>query len=298
MHALLGGYINWNSTMNKRLPRYLLDRFQLVGQVTFSVLFAVVFMNLYIPFSKTAWLELGYSSHFLYTLLFFCMSVMVLVVSRIVMYRTKYLFEMRIWHYVLWCIAEIVLICGIYTGITVMISEVPGDMTVYMVFLKSLLYGTISLAVPYVISTLYFMLVEKEKIIRLMNYGNVVTDEPESDDDDQKITLFDIGGTLRFSVRRRNIYYIESDDNYIKVWYDDGNGELKQYMLRCRLKTVEETFRDSTLVRCHRKYVVNTEHVKVLRKEGDAFFLELDSENIQAIPVTKTYEKAVIAKFS
>lgn len=179
-----------------------------------------------------------------------------------------------------------------------MISEVPGDMTVYMVFLKSLLYGTISLAVPYVISTLYFMLVEKEKIIRLMNYGNVVTDEPESDDDDQKITLFDIGGTLRFSVRRRNIYYIESDDNYIKVWYDDGNGELKQYMLRCRLKTVEETFRDSTLVRCHRKYVVNTEHVKVLRKEGDAFVLELDSENIQAIPVTKTYEKAVIAKFS
>ena len=59
--------------MKKKLPRYLLDRFQLVGQVTFSVLFAVVFMNLYVPFSKTAWFELGYSSRFLYTLLFFCL---------------------------------------------------------------------------------------------------------------------------------------------------------------------------------------------------------------------------------
>ena len=284
--------------MNKQLPRYLLDKFQLLGQVTFSVLFAVVFMNLYVPFSPSAWFEFGYSSRFLYTLLFFFLSIIVLVISRIVMYKTKYLFEMKVWHYVLWCIAEVVLICGIYTGMTVLISELPEDMTVYDVFLKSLLYGTISLGVPYVISTLYFMVVEKEKIIRLMNYSNVVTDEPPQVEDDQKITLFDIGGTLRFSVRRQNLYYIESDDNYIKVWYDDGNGELKQYMLRCRLKTVEETFRDSTLVRCHRKYVVNTEHVKVLRKEGDAFVLELDRENIQNIPVTKTYEKAVLARFS
>ena len=284
--------------MNRLFPRYLLDKFQLVGTVTFSVLFAVVFMNLYVPFSRTAWFELGYSSTFLCTLLFFFLSVLILVVSRVVMYRTKYLYELKIWQYVLWCLAEVVLICGLYTWLTVLIDRVPEDMTEYEVFLKALLYATVSLIIPYVISALYFSLVEKEKIIRLMNYSNVVSDEPEPEADDQKITLFDLGGTLRFSVRRQNLYYIESDDNYIKVWYDDGNGEMKQYMLRCRLKTVEETFRDSTLVRCHRKYVVNTEHVRVLRKEGDSFVLELDTDQISPIPVTKTYEKAVLAKFS
>lgn len=284
--------------MNRPLPRYLLDKYRLVGQLTFSVLFAVVFMNLYVPFSKTAWFELGCSSRFLHTLLFFLISVIFLITSRVVMYRTKYLMEMKVWHYVLWCFSEIVLICGLYTGMTVLLSELPEDMTAYDLFLKSLLYALISLGVPYVISCLYFALVEKEKIIRLMNYGNVVTDEPEPEADEQKITLFDIGGTLRFSVRRSNLYFIESDDNYIKVWYDDGNGEMKQYMLRCRLKTVEETFKDSTLVRCHRKYVVNTEHVRVLRKDGDAFVLELDRGSIPPIPVTKTYEKAVLARFS
>lgn len=284
--------------MNRLFPRYLLDRFQLVGTVTFSVLFAVVFMNLYVPFSKTAWFELGYSSTFLYTLLFFFISVLVLVLSRVVMYRTKYLYEIKIWQYVLWCVSEVILICGIYTWMTILIGRLPEDMTEYELFLKALLYGTISLIIPYVISALYFSLVEKEKIIRLMNFSNVVSDEPEPDRDDQKITLFDLGGTLRFSVRRQNLYYIESDDNYIKVWYDDGNGEMKQYMLRCRLKTVEETFRDSTLVRCHRKYVVNTEHVRVLRKDGDSFVLELDTDRIQPIPVTKTYEKAVLARFA
>ncbi len=284
--------------MNRMLPRYLLDKYQLTGTVTFSVLFAVVFMNLYAPFSPTAWFALGGSSRFLYTLIFFLASVIFLIFSRILLYKTKYMFEMRIWQYALWCVAEVVVICGIYLWMTVAIGELPEDMTEWRMFLKSLLYGTISLIVPYIISALYLALAEKEKIIRLMNYSNVVSDEPAPGAGEQKITLFDIGGTLRFSVRRQNLYYIESDDNYIRVWYDDGHGELKQYMVRCRLKTVEETFADSTLIRCHRKYVVNAEHVRLLRKDGESFVLELDSGQIPPIPVTRTYEKAVLERFS
>ena len=56
-----------------------------------------------------------------------------------------------------------------------------------------------------------------------MNYSKVVSDEPVAEKDEQKITLFDIGGTLRFSVRRSNLYYIESDDNYIKGGYEIGD---------------------------------------------------------------------------
>lgn len=285
--------------MNKALPRYLLEKLPLMGQVTFSVLFAVVFMNLYVPFSRTAWFELGYSSRFLYTLLYFSICVVVLVGSRMVMYKTKYRYELKMWQYILWCGGEIVVLCGIYVLMTVLLDEIPWDMTVFTVFLKALLYGTVSLGVPYLVTDLYFALIEKDKIIRLMNYRNVVTDEPlEEDDDDQKITLFDVGGTLRFSVRRKNLYYIESEDNYIRVWYDDGTGEIKQYMLRCRLKTVEETFKNSTLVRCNRKYVVNTEHVKVLRKEGESFVLDLDSDKLPSLPVTKTYKDEVLARFA
>ena len=34
-----------------KLPEYLLGKYQLIGTVTFSVLFAVVFLNIYIPFT-------------------------------------------------------------------------------------------------------------------------------------------------------------------------------------------------------------------------------------------------------
>lgn len=110
--------------------------------------------------------------------------------------------------------------------------------------------------------------------------------------------MFDNSGALKLSLSPENLYYIESDDNYIKVWYSDNKGEIKQYMLRCRLKTVEESFKGSGLVRCHRKYIVNINKVKVLRKETDGYVLDLDNEAIPVLPVTKTYTDAVLSHFT
>ena len=73
---------------------------------------------------------------------------------------------------------------------------------------------------------------------------------------------------------------------------------LKQYMLRCRLKTVEESFLDSELVRCHRKYIVNLMHVRVLTRQKDGYTIELDLEDSDPIPVTKTYEENVLRRFN
>ena len=132
-----------------------------------------------------------------------------------------------------------------------------------------------------------------------MNYENVVTDEPVKPEASmQKITLFDNSGALKLSLNPDNLYYIESDDNYIKVWYTDNKGELKQYMLRCRLKTVEEGFKGSGLVRCNRKYIVNIHKVATLRKESEGYVLDLENEAIPPLPVTKTYTDTVLSYFT
>ena len=283
--------------MNKKLPEYLLGKYQLIGTVTFSVLFAIVFLNIYIPFSDTAWFGLGQSDMFMGTLVFIFVSILTLIASRTLMYRSKRLFELTYLEYTLWCIGEIILIGAFYTSLTV---EITGglDEREIDIFGRSLLYGTIALGVPYLISGMYFSINDKNKTIRLMSYENVVTDEaPLPENSLKKITLFDNSGSLKMSLNLDSLYYIESDDNYIKVWYTDSKGELKQYMLRCRLKTVEESFK-GCLVRCNRKYIVNIEKVKVLRKESDAYVLELDNEAIPTLPVTKTYTDIVLAHFT
>ena len=283
--------------MNKKLPSYLLGKYQLIGTVTFSVLFAVIFRNIYIPFSDTAWFGLGDSVMFMLTLVFIAVAILTLVISRTLMYKSKSIFEMTYLSYTIWCMIEIILICGFYTWLTIDITA-PKDETSWMILWRSLLYGTIALGIPYLISGMYFAIIDKNNTIRLMNYENVVTDEPVRPEGSRKITLFDNSGTLKLSLNPDNLYYIESDDNYIKVWYTDSKGELKQYMLRCRLKTVEDSFKGSGLVRCNRKYIVNISKVSMLRKESDGYFLDLCNEDIQSLPVTKTYTDTVLAYFT
>ena len=237
--------------LNTKLPAYLLGKYQLIGTVTFAVLFAVVFLNISIPFSETAWFRLGDSVMFLRTLLFVAISICILIVSRILMYQSKKNYEMTYIGYIIWCLMEIFVIAGFYTWTTLDIAA-PAAETHWAIFRRALIYSTISLGIPYLIAGMYFAIIDKNNTIRLMSYENVVTDEPIKAEDQQKITLFDNSGALKLSLNLDNLFYIESDDNYIKVWYTDSKGELKQYMLRCRLKTVEESFKGSGLVRCHR----------------------------------------------
>ena len=279
------------------IPDYLRDRYQLLGTVTFAALFTVVFLLVSIPFSNNAWFRLGNSTFFGFTALFALLSLLILIVSKVVMYRTRHILPMTYWGYAAWCIAEIVLITVLYTVFTVTIAQ-PEDQNGIAIFVHALVYTFICLGVPYIIAGMFFTIIDQNRTIRLMNMQDVVTEEtPEETATVQKFTLFDNNGVLKLSVSSANLYYVESDDNYIKVWYSDNKGELQTYMLRCRLKTVEESFAGSDLIRCHRKFIVNMAKVKVLQKVGATYEITLDNEAIAPIPVTKTYIGSVLERF-
>ena len=283
--------------MDRFLPDYFLEKTQLSGTVTFAVLFAIVFLNIYIPFSDTAWFQLGDSAFFLFTAGFIAVSILILVASRILMYYSKRWFRMTYLVYVLWCLLEVVLICIFYTFVTIDVQQ-PSGMTPLQIFAKAFFYGVICLVTPYTLSGMYYAILDKNRTIRLMSSKGFVSDQEPFKGVESQITLFDYTGALKLSVKSSNLYYIESDDNYIKVWYTDSKGRLKMYMLRCRLKTVEESFKGTSLIRCHRKYIVNADKVKVLRKESEGYFLDLDNDEIPPIMVTKTYAGNVLERFS
>lgn len=287
--------------MNKKLPAYFRAKYQLIATVTFTAFFSLVFMLISIPFSHNAWFELGASQAFAFTAAFYIISLLTVILSKRIMYTTRYMFEMTYFQYVAWNVAEALIICLLYTIFSIQGDSLGiihlDDPSFVKIYLDSLVYCFVSLVIPYIIAGMFFAIIDKNKTIRLMNYKSVVSDEPVAPKDEQKITLFDNSGVLKLSVSLSNLYYIESDDNYIIVWYTDSKGELKKYMLRCRLKTVEESFSGSSLVRCHRKYIVNMEKVKVLRREKDGYELDLENDTIPPIPITKTYADNVLKRF-
>ena len=280
----------------KYSPGYLRERYQLLGTVTFAALFSVVFLLVSIPFSNNAWFRLGNSTFFGFTALFALLSLFILIVSKVVMYKTRSI-PMSYWGYSAWCLSEIVLISVLYTVFTITIAQ-PEDQNGVAIFLHSLIYSFICLGIPTIIAGMFFTIIDQNRTIRLMNMQDVVTEESTDEAaTEQKFTLFDNNGVLKLSVSSANLYYVESDDNYIKVWYSDNKGELQTYMLRCRLKTVEESFAGSDLIRCHRKFIVNMQKVKVLQKVGATYEITLDNEAIAPIPVTKTYIASVLERF-
>lgn len=283
--------------MNKKIPTYLLGKYQMIGTITFSVLFGIVFLNIYIPFSDTAWFGLGDSAMFTRTVIFITSAILTLIASRVTMYKSQNILELTYLEYILWCFLEICVISGLYTWVTIDAGvSLESD---WMIYKRSFMYTLIAIGVPYLISAMYLAIIDKNNTIRLMNYEHVVTDEPQKSAAElKKITLFDNSGSLKMSISPDNLFYIESDDNYIKVWYTDSKGHLQNYMLRCRLKTVEDSFKGSDLVRCNRKYIVNLSKVSMLHKENDGYVLDLCNEAIPPLPVTKTYVDSILAYFT
>ena len=275
-------------SLSAQLPRILLGKHQLIATVVFASFISLAFLLLSVPFSHNAWFSLGRSEAFVFTLVFFLIALAIVIVSKMLMHAAHAAENFTVLHYVLWNALEIILIALLYTFFTTegdklgIISLERKDLG--MIFLGALGYTALSLGVPYIVSAQYFML--------------VVSDTPIAPSAEQRITLFDNSGALKFDISPSNLFFIESDDNYIQVWYTDSSGEMRKYMLRCRLKTVEDSFAGSDLVRCHRKYIINIRKVRVLSSGKDGYTIELENDSTPRIPVSKTYEQAVLARFN
>ena len=287
-----------------KIPDFLTGRHQLTSTVVFAVLFSLVFILMISPYLRFVWFSLGFSNPRTYlTIGYMVLVVIILGVSKRLLFEWSKLHTLTYAQYILWCAAEGVLASLAYAGFTsygiasgyISFAE---EISFFRLFLSALWFCLLSLGVPYLIAALYYAIEDKNNTIKLMSFSSITTDEAPAPSKDERITLYDNSGSLKLVVSLANLYYIESDDNYIKVWYQDAAGVLKQYMLRCRLKTIEESFTGSGLVRCHRKYIVNFDKVETLTRVKDAYVIDLGLENSEPIPVSKTYEEGILSRFN
>lgn len=275
----------------------LLEVGNIVTGLTFSVLYALVFLIIYAPFSNTAWFGVAKSESFLLTTTFVVASVLYLIISRTVMfYVTKKSFKMNYIKYALWLFGEILLIGVFHAFLSMVYIKLP-NYTPLFIIAKSIFITFLALGVPYVVSALWVTLKDMHNTLQVTDTKNITSDGEAIAQNIDIINIADNKGVLKFSVKLDNLYYIKAEDNYTIVYYSK-NGMLNRYMIRCKIQTIEDTFRGTPLMRCHRTYIVNTNKIKVLRHESDGFYMDFDFEGIDPIPVSKTYTKSVVDYFS
>jgi hypothetical protein len=266
--------------LDRPIPRYMLERANLTRLVIFTALFALLFINLYKPFSSDGWYPVSEFIFFVFSSLIILTGVVVVVISRVLMYFHARRHTITYGQYALWIAGEILFMALFYTIYTLSVSK--GERDIWQVFQDSVVNTSLVLLLPYAMLQLYFSRREKER--QLHDAGEVRGKEERP----PLLSFRDEKGDARLSVLRPNLLYIEAADNYVVIWYLN-KGAVTRFLLRNSLKALERELTAHDVLRCHRSYMVNLEHVKVIRRDKEGLFLELGVEKVPDLPVSNTY---------
>lgn len=270
--------------LNKKLPAYMYEKGNIIRLILLTALFALVFINIYKPFSSSHWYPVSEFKFFVFSSLIILTGVLVVVISRIIMYYNGKKHTITLGQYALWILAEIFFMSLFYTIYTLSVNP---EREYLDAFRESSINTALVLLLPYTALHFYFSYRDKERQLRLLEEGQTDSTLKQS-----IYSFHDEKGELRLSVKKENLLYIESADNYVVIWYMNKD-HLAKFMLRNSLRTIEENFSETAVRRCHRSFIVNFEQVKVIRRQKEGIFMEFDIPHVPDIPISKTYSEKV-----
>jgi len=277
--------------MNQKIPDYLNEKGNIVRLVIYTAAFALVFINIYQPFGSKNWFQVSDVKYFLFSSLIILTGVLVVVISRIIMYYFSKNHNLLISQYVAWVLGEIAAMSLFYTILETFAFD---DTRSFKEMMKqSTINTSLVLLLPYSTIWLYFSLKDKNKKLEELSQELEEMEQPVKG----ILNFFDEKKELKLSVFSEQIFWIEAADNYVKIQYLN-KGKVSSFMVRNTLKVIEESLINTSMVRCNRSTIVNFDHVMILRKEKEGILLGLDKEFIPDIPVSKTYAEKVMLRFS
>jgi hypothetical protein len=276
--------------LQKPIPSYLNEKKNIFRLILSTAVFALIFINIYSPFGADRWFNLTKVEFFTYSSLTILTGVLVVVISRIIMYFVFKRQSIYIWQYLFWIFIEILFMALFYAIFEKFFLK---DNRLLPDLVKISAQNTaLVLLLPYSVLWLYFSWQDKKEQISRMEEVH-----PFSGSSRNMIPFYDEKSILRFSVKKESLLFLEAAENYVSICYFD-KGKVSKYMLRNTLKNMEGIFNGTEIIRCHRSYMVNFEKVKVIRKDKDGLTLELDIPSGKDIPVSKTYVESVMETFS
>lgn len=295
----------------KKLPHYLIEKNNLIVQVTISVLFAIAFLAVYIPISDTttAWFSLEEQDKFIYTAFFVIFSTIFLIFSRVMMYyMSKRLIRFTLPIFIIWSLAEIVLIGLFHAYISLRIMHVQ-EYTTALIIGKSILITFIALGFPFIVTDLSFALLDAQRVLKIarsviqsndnntQNTQKTTTGDQVVTDNPDIINFHDYTGALKFTVKLENIYYIKAEGNYVNVLYNNKGG-ISSFVLRNKIQAIEDSLAGTPLMRCHRTYIVNSNNIKLIRNEADGYYIDFNQTGLESVPVSNTYREKIVKRFT
>jgi hypothetical protein len=269
----------------REIPEYLKDRTTIITQVMFVSIFALVFINIYSPFNASSWFEVGRLEFFFYSSALILSGMLVIVILKLIFVLLAGKIRFTYLLFGIWNLIEIVLLAAAYLVVDLYLLKSGTELLER--FTGLLFITLLVLAIPYSISWLWLSL--KDKRSKLEN----LTRNASLEFRERQMVIFrDETEKLRFSIKSRDILFVESTDNYVTV-HTNEKGKLKKIMLRNTMKRLEKELEGTMIQRCHRSYMVNFENIKLVKLISANLYIYLDFPEEIRIPVSRTYAEHV-----
>ena len=265
----------------------------------FSVVFALLFINIYKPFNTKDLGNTAQLEYFLWSGAIVLVGFIVLTISRLLLYYYAKRHRVFYWVYAMWIFGEISSMAVIFTVIVkIWMPRLVQGIETWYLFWNVFVAIFFVLLIPTVIAWLYLAFKDKKNgLLELQFKVQESAGWLGSGGDQPYVLQFrDEKGEPKFSVKAESVIWLEAADNYVIIKYQN-QGKISEFLLRNSLKHLTEDFKDTTLFRCHRSYMVNFNHAVALRKGVEGLVLELDVQPLKEIPVSKTYKEETSAAF-
>lgn len=280
--------------MHKPIPAFIYSKANQIFMILFVPLFALIFINIYRPFDFdrvgdiiNAHIDISHETIILLVALIMVLSGMAIgAISRVIMGRYTKRHTITYLGYIIWILGEIGVMAMLFTLFTLFTNT---DKPLPELLRNSYVNTALIVLIPYTLSYILFVLRDKMRELKALRQQ---IEKDETVLQNRYIQILDEKGEMRLSIRRDNLVLIESADNYVCVYYINGD-KAKKTMIRNTLARVAEHLNGTRIVRCHRSYMINLDHAKVLHRDKDGVFIELGIEGMPDVPISRTYAENV-----
>lgn len=246
-------------------------------------LFAFVFLILYKPFAIVDFLQIGSVDYSFNLTILLCIAIGSVGLMRLLFWALRPILGVNYVVYALWCVGEVI-VTALFSALylVLMFDGSKG----YFELVGSCCGVLSAVAIyPYTLLALGFTLYDERNANLSGDSGSTL------------IKFYDEYKKLKLVIASDAILFIRSEENYVQIHYLSDSNKSRKFVLRSSMRALGEQLLRHGLVRCHRSYFINPQHIKMVHKDSSGVVVaELSADGFEPIPISKRYQEDVMRR--